>query len=940
VQDVLIVGAGTPNDSIGLDGQWYLDTLTRCCGDPRRGVWPSDPIRPDRGVQQLRIDTVGAESHLVVVYSTGHEVDLGNVRGAAGKDARPWPTLNVLDYGATGDGATDDTAAIYAALSALPEGGVLGFPVGTYLISSPIVLLRNRGLLGLHAGIWPYDTGGPVRIKASTAFVGEALIRLKDEEELYGTVGAAANGLQVGPNDQSGQAVQRITLDGFTVGAGVDGIQATGLVRSVRLTDVAVRRVTGSAFRTVGYVRKDGLTYYPRGWRITGCTADSAGNNGYSLNLLNDSTLIDCLAVGNTSHGFYVAGPGELLMLGCRAAWNKARGYYLTGTSYGNTLLSACTTDRNEQSGIFTDCTGRQPIVIAGATLRRDGRNNNGGGGSYAGLLVSGATAPVIVSALSTETGQDDTGLGSMSPQYGLRVLNSTAVVVESGVLWGMTAASLDGGGNGMLRIGAGVLRATGSPAAPTYVNGGELSLTYGGRALFAKTTSGVDHVATFYQAATAGVDVASALNVTSDNPDSSAMYLSGTEKNRGTLKIAHRGYADGSDAGAAALSMDLQTSGSKARGIYLWTTDGGQLGDPITVRVSSAVTALAREDFVLKPTGRCGMGIPIGATPAGMLDLRLPDATTPGFVVTSFGATGTDLFQARRASDSAVRTRISRDLQLITLENLYAAGPGLQVGATSNTFGGGSGVLGIANATTVPAANPVGGIVVYAEAGVLKWRDPNGTVYPLNNTGTGGTAPATGGGDDAGGLFVPHPIDPNVPLEITIVSNWGITDAGDTYYDEAGAPAAEAGLLIPDPETGSVAVWRPGAPWNDYLDGRVAALLGNPASATAAAVVSDLWQVPGSQSIANFADAAGWPRLSFRKESTKTVRVRGGLGGATVTAGQVLFTLPVGYRPLTNQIIAANGSVVLYVAANGDVTFAAAGTLPNVLLNDTFSLD
>lgn len=247
-------------------------------------------------------------------------------------------------------------------------------------------------------------------------------------------------------------------------------------------------------------------------------------------------------------------------------------------------------------------------------------------------------------------------------------------------------------------------------------------------RSGFFKTTSATEHAVTIYQAGTAGVDVASALNVVSDNPESSAMYLSGTELSRGTLKIAHRGYADGSDSGASAISVDVQTAGSAARGLYIWSSTGSTVGDAITVRLNS------RDDFVVKSTGRVGIGIGTGATPVGVLDVRIPDATTPGIAVTSQGTGGTDVFQARRASDGAVRTRISRDLQIITQENLYAAGPGLQVGATTNTFGGGSGVLGMANRTTAPSANPTGGGVLYAESGVLKWLGSAGSAMTISD--------------------------------------------------------------------------------------------------------------------------------------------------------------------------------------------------------------
>lgn len=248
-------------------------------------------------------------------------------------------------------------------------------------------------------------------------------------------------------------------------------------------------------------------------------------------------------------------------------------------------------------------------------------------------------------------------------------------------------------------------------------------------RALFAKTTSTSEHAATVYQAATSGTGVA--LNVISDNPEDSAMYLTGTEKTRGTLKIAHKGWADASDASASGLSIDLQTAGSAARGIYLWSTHGGVTGDPLTIRVSSAVTALTREDFVVKATGRCGIGTGLATAPAGQLEVAATDDTTPG-IVTRGRTSGTNQQEWRRPSDGAVRTRISNSAQLVTQEVAFFTGPAVQIGSASTQVGGGSGVVGIANAGTVPTSNPTGGGVLYAEGGALKWRGSSGTVTTI----------------------------------------------------------------------------------------------------------------------------------------------------------------------------------------------------------------
>ena len=59
----------------------------------------------------------------------------------------PW---NVKDFGAAGNGVSDDTVAINAAISvaASQNGGVVFFPVGTYVTSSTINLPNQRWLQG------------------------------------------------------------------------------------------------------------------------------------------------------------------------------------------------------------------------------------------------------------------------------------------------------------------------------------------------------------------------------------------------------------------------------------------------------------------------------------------------------------------------------------------------------------------------------------------------------------------------------------------------------------------------------------------------------------------------------------------------------------------------------------------------------------------------
>src|SRR5688500_6639486 len=43
--------------------------------------------------------------------------------------------INVADFGAKGDGVTDDTAAIQAAINSAENGGIIEIPRGTFMVS-------------------------------------------------------------------------------------------------------------------------------------------------------------------------------------------------------------------------------------------------------------------------------------------------------------------------------------------------------------------------------------------------------------------------------------------------------------------------------------------------------------------------------------------------------------------------------------------------------------------------------------------------------------------------------------------------------------------------------------------------------------------------------------------------------------------------------------
>lgn len=81
-------------------------------------------------------------------------------------------TVSAKDFGATGDGVTDDTAALQAAINhAMETGNTLLINSGIYVISSPLLIMRFSGGAYSYSGIniegecvpYDYDTLGPFR---------------------------------------------------------------------------------------------------------------------------------------------------------------------------------------------------------------------------------------------------------------------------------------------------------------------------------------------------------------------------------------------------------------------------------------------------------------------------------------------------------------------------------------------------------------------------------------------------------------------------------------------------------------------------------------------------------------------------------------------------------------------------------------------------------
>lgn len=245
------------------------------------------------------------------------------------------------------------------------------------------------------------------------------------------------------------------------------------------------------------------------------------------------------------------------------------------------------------------------------------------------------------------------------------------------------------------------------------------------------RTQSDTEHALTVYQRATGTSPGSVALNVISDKPGDSAMWLTGHESARGTLKIAHKNPGAGvsADAGAAAISIDLQRNGqggTAAQGIFLTATEGPTTGRLLVLRNSDPATT---DDFVVYSDGRTGIRIPVGNVPAAALEVRQRDTTTIGALILGAASTTQPIFQVKNSAGTAT-LEVGTTGAIVTRAISFFTNS-LQLGSTSSDLGGSGGaVISMKDATTAPSTNPTGGVIAYSQGGVFKTRSAGGVVF------------------------------------------------------------------------------------------------------------------------------------------------------------------------------------------------------------------
>ena len=219
------------------------------------------------------------------------------------------PAINVKDYGAVGDGTTDDTAAIQAALNAAT--GMVIIPPGSYIISSGLVFPQTKGVSLVGFGE-ARAAANDYPVKLTFTHTGSAAIRLtKDGQALKNVViessGARASaaldttsfGVLVEGNDSTNTTVANSLLENvFVAKHPSHGFVYSGANFMNRFNGLAVRDCKGHALyisdgtitsrtnkgRPGGFIG-DHLRFYKNGGHDLVITPMPEANDAYRVTL-------------------------------------------------------------------------------------------------------------------------------------------------------------------------------------------------------------------------------------------------------------------------------------------------------------------------------------------------------------------------------------------------------------------------------------------------------------------------------------------------------------------------------------------------------------------------------------------------------------------------------------------------------------------------------
>ena len=262
-------------------------------------------------------------------------------------------TVSVADFGAVGDGVTDDYAAFTAAIAALPaKGGTIYIPTTStniYRISQTLSIRKPTHMYG--------------DVMAANNTTGTTLYF---DANVSGIVfGAYNTSLYTTITPDGALGSQYSVLENLLILSAGGVTNVDGVVLRVQMTcrNVAARGFKRYGFRIYNTIGGGGDTEgNASGWQLNNCKAILNGDHGFYVNG-NDSNVgvaIKCFGQTNGNYGFYDQSLIGNTYIGCDTAGNTS------GSFYSNLASSAVTIIGLWEDGSSQSILGSNVTAIGG----------------------------------------------------------------------------------------------------------------------------------------------------------------------------------------------------------------------------------------------------------------------------------------------------------------------------------------------------------------------------------------------------------------------------------------------------------------------------------------------------------------------------------------------------------------------------------------------
>lgn len=404
--------------------------------------------------------------------------------------------VNVLDYGAVGNGTTDDTTALQAAINSGAKCVFL--PAGTYLVSAQITLVTGQTLQGQGAGVTT------VIAKAATNFQ-------------YVTYNSGGSGIKVTGITFDANQANRI------------GVLTTTAIPML-LTGVTDCEISECTFQNaLGTVSVPGFGF-ALGGTSTRCTVTNcrALNNGTASKpadgfycSASDSLISNCIAYNCTDTAFALESCSNSGIVGCvsdgcscggaitNAINTDTYGNYINGLTVSN--WNATVTGGIQIGNPLSTSTGVQYDTLVNAVVIRANTSGGYGVGPAINVRATGTPKPTRVTVSNC--------IVEGATLQGILFNDCVSCTATGNVVKGTTGATVQfNEGSGHVALGNycdGTYMITTLTASATFMGNVCINGTYGTYALDTSTLNSYNNFVSNISVAYHGKDAGATLNLT-----------------------------------------------------------------------------------------------------------------------------------------------------------------------------------------------------------------------------------------------------------------------------------------------------------------------------------------------------------------------------------------------------------------------------------------